>query len=137
MQCWRSNSQEGPRCGKTPGWTPVSGAFGFGEGSTGHARWVQRGLFTGGTLCATELLPRPEATKSELPASAHSVWNGLSAEAQKLLRAGTGHSVRTGSTEGWLSCSPCRRTPKREAAGGDREGHERPGRGRPPSSRSL
>lgn len=42
-------------------------------------------------LCA--MLPsRPEAaTKSELPASAHSVRNGLSAEAQELLRAGARH----------------------------------------------
>lgn len=66
---------------------------GFREGSTGRVRGMQRGLFTGGALCALELLSRPEATKSELPASVHSAWNGLSAEAQELLRAGAGHSA--------------------------------------------
>lgn len=40
-----------------------------------------------------ELLSRPEATKSELLASAHAVWNGLSVEAQELLRAIAGHST--------------------------------------------
>lgn len=55
---------------------------------------MQRGLFTRRALCAMVLLSKPEATKSKLPVSAHSVWNGLSVEVQELLRAVAGHSTR-------------------------------------------
>lgn len=79
--------------------------------------------------------PRLPRASSQL-FSVHSAWNGLSAEAQELLRAGAGHR-RTRSAEDWLSCSPNRRTSKPEVAGRDREVHARPGRGPPPSSRFL
>lgn len=68
MQCWRSNSQEHPRC-KTCADTCSWCFFGFGEGSTGHAHGMQRSLFTRGALCAIDLLSRPEATKNKQASS--------------------------------------------------------------------
>lgn len=117
-----------------------SGLLGLGEGSTGHAAGSlsSGAAVSSGAPVSGGAAVKARAAKSKLPASAHPVWKGLSAEAQERRWTGTEHS-RHQALGGLAQLQPCWRTSPLQPGGGSRgrEVHARPGRGRPPSSRFL